>query len=270
MRRAWPESGRVRAARAVTRGVRLVGLRVVGIGLSVVARMAGARRMPPEPLTRWWSTQLMRVLGIEVTVIGAPPARGHLIVANHVSWLDINVMGSCVPTRFISKSEVRRWPVAGTLAIACGTFFIHRGKGGSKPLLAEITPFLAGGGSVTLYPEGTTTIGEDVLPFHARLFAAALDAGVPVQPVALRFSAGDGGARIAPFVGDDDLVSHIGRLLLNRRLAVTVTFCEPVTTQGATRETLAATARDRIRAAIVPRRPRLPPEVEAPPVALAA
>lgn len=246
-----------RAARAIARGVRLTGLLASGIALSVVARIAGAKRLPPEPLTRWWSMRLMRVLGIEVTVVGAPPSGGHLIVANHVSWLDINVMGTCVPTRFVSKSEVRRWPIAGTLAIACGTFFIHRGKGGSRPLLAQITPFLANGGSVTLYPEGTTTIGEDVLPFHARLFAAAIDAGVPVQPVALRFGPGDGDARIAPFVGDDDLVSHVGRLLLNRRLAVTVTFCPPIPSAGTSREALATAARDHIRAAIVPRRPDL-------------
>jgi 1-acyl-sn-glycerol-3-phosphate acyltransferase len=108
---------------------------------------------------------------------------------------------------------------------------------------------------VTLYPEGTTTIGEDVLPFHARLFGAAIDAGVPVQPVALRFGSGDGGARIAPFVGDDDLVSHVGRLLLNRRLTVTVTFCAPMASGGTTRESLANACRDRIRDALLPARP---------------
>lgn len=248
----WAPGGVSQAARKVFRSVRLVGLLLTGIGLAFAVRIEGGRRLPPEPLTTWWSRRLMRVLGIEMTVVGQPPASGHLLVANHVSWLDINVMGACASTRFISKAEVRRWPVAGTLAIGCGTFFLRRGKGGSKPLLEKLVPHLRAGGSVTLYPEGTTTAGEDVLPFHARLFAGAIESGLPVQPVALSYGRGDGGERLAPFVGDDTLVAHVVRLLGNRRMTVRVEFCEPVASKGRSREELATLSRDRIRAALVP------------------
>lgn len=259
-----------RGIRGGARAARLLGLIATGIALAIVVRLEGGRQLRPEPLVRWWSARLLRLLGIDVTVAGPAPGNGgHLIVANHVSWLDISIMGACMPTRFVSKSEVRRWPVAGTLAIASGTFFLKRGKGGSRPLLTRLTPFLRQGGAVTLYPEGTTTSGEDVLPFHARLFASAIEAGVPVQPVALRYGRGDGGTPIAPFVGDDTLVAHLFRLLANRRLAVTVTFCAPLPASGATREALAEAARDRIRAAIVPPAPELPAEA-ALPVRLAA
>lgn len=219
----------------------------VGLLLAAMVRLDFTRRLRPEPLAQWWNARLTGILGLHLIVRGTPLKSGHLAVANHVSWLDIPVMCACMGTRFVSKSEVQHWPVAGWLANAAGTFYLRRGKGRCKPLLARLVPHLQGGGSVVIYPEGTTSEGEDLLPFHARLFAAAIEASVPVQPVALYYHRADDGEKLAPFVGDDDLLSHLLRVLKNRALTVELTFCEPIAPFGAQREDLARTAADRIR-----------------------
>ena len=139
---------------------------------------------------------------------------------------------------------------AGWLADAAGTFYIRRGKGGARPLLNKLQPFLQTGGSVTIFPEGTTSDGRDVLPFHPRLFCAAVESGRPVQPVALRYGLDAAGRNIAPFIGDDDLVSHLMRLLRCRGLDVEVTIGRPLDPAGCTREELAESAHHAICAAL--------------------
>jgi lyso-ornithine lipid O-acyltransferase len=227
----------------------LIALIAYGLLLALAVRLDPTRRLRPEPLGRHWSRALLALLDIRATCEGHAPQRGGLIVANHVSWLDIPVLHAQVNTRFVSKSEVQAWPVAGWLADAAGTFYLRRGQHGSRPLLARLVPFLRGGGSVVVFPEGTTTVGDDVLPFHPRLFAAAIESGCAVQPVALRYGLGAGGLALAPFVGDDDLVTHLLRLLRHPGLDALVTFCAPLGPAGRTREQLAQAAREAIRAA---------------------
>ena len=169
-------------------------------------------------------------------------------VANHVSWLDIPLIAACETTRFVAKSDVRHWPVAGWLADAAGTFYIRRGKGGARPLLDKLVPHLAAGGSVVIFPEGTTTDGAGVLDFHARLFAGAIEAGCPVQPIAIRYGRARDGRDIAPFIGDDDLVSHIWRLLQEPGLVAHITYGEPL--RGNERDALAQAARSAVCAAL--------------------
>lgn len=216
------------------------------LGLVVVI----APDIPRERLGSHWSGLLIRLFGIRLTVHGEPAAFSRLIVANHVSWLDIPLLWACTPTRFVSKSEVEHWPVAGWLANAAGTFYLRRGKNGSRPLLNQIVPYLRAQGSVVIFPEGTTTRGEEVLPFHPRLFCAAIESGRPVQPVALRYGHGTRGEPLAPFIGDDDLVSHVLRLLGNRALDAEVIFGEVLAPAGQSRAALAEAARDAIRAAL--------------------
>lgn len=202
---------------------------VLGLAWAVYLKLLGSKaRFRRDAIARRWLQQLMTILGIRVLVRGAPVSGGQLVVCNHVSWLDIPLLGASVCSRFVAKSEIRHWPVAGWYANAIGTFYLRRGAGGSKPLLERLGPHLAAGGSVVLFPEGTTTSGRHVLPFHARLFEAAVTAEVPVQPVALHYEHDGNGFDIAPFIGADDLVSHIFRLLRSPGLTAQLVFCPPL------------------------------------------
>ncbi|MGQ0619470.1 MAG: lysophospholipid acyltransferase family protein [Panacagrimonas sp.] len=223
---------------------------VWGLALATVVKLDFGGRLNAERLAHHWQRRLLRILGIRLIVRGQPLAGGRVMMANHVSWLDIPLIGACTPTRFVSKSEVRDWPVAGWLADACGTFYLRRGRHGTRPLIDKLVPHLREGGSVVIFPEGTTSTGEDVLSFHSRLFAAAIESGTPVQPVAVHYGPGGAGENIAPFVGDDDLASHVLRMLRNRHLSAEVTFGAPILPAGHSREELAGQARESIRFAL--------------------
>lgn len=239
-----------RPLRFVLRCALLILLLAYGLLLALLVKLDAGDRLPRERMGSHWSRLLIRLMGVQLRVRGAPMPGGGVFIANHVSWLDIPLIYACAPTRFVSKSEVRDWPVAGWLAEAAGTFYLRRGKGGSRPLLNKLIPHLQARGSVVIFPEGTTTDGADVLPFHPRLFCAAIESGQPVQPIALRYGVGSCGGNIAPFIGDDDLVSHIVRLLRNRELVAEAVFGAPLASLGRTREELAEACRDSIRAAL--------------------
>ena len=233
--------------RFLLRSAALLALIAYGMALVLMVRLNFAHRLKSEHLARHWSRLLLGLLNMRLRVRGSDIVDGgRVIVANHVSWLDIQVLCACAPTRFVSKSEVQHWPVAGWLADAAGTFYIRRGKGGARPLLNKLLPFLQGGGSVAIFPEGTTSDGRAVLPFHPRLFCAAIESGRPVQPVALRYGLDWQGRNLAPFIGDDDLVSHLMRLLRCRGLDIEVSFAERLDPIGRTREELAQAAREAI------------------------
>jgi lyso-ornithine lipid O-acyltransferase len=239
--------------RPLLRGMRLLIHVVKGLLLATLVKLDAAQRLDAEHLAQTWSRQLLRILNITLTVHGSPAANGHLVVANHVSWLDIFVLLAARPTRFVAKSEIRDWPVAGWLADALGTFYIRRGKGGTTALLERLRTHLDGGGTVVIFPEGTTSDGQRVLPFHPRLFAAAVDSDSPVQPAALHYGPDADGQPVAPFIGDDTLVAHIRRLLHVPSLSATLTWCavQPSGKQS-TREQCAQHARQHIEQALVP------------------
>lgn len=259
-----------RPLRFALRAAGLIGLVGYGLLLALLLKLDGSERLRGEPLGRHWSGLLVRLLGIRLRVDGTPLPGGGLIVANHVSWLDIPLIYACVPTRFVSKSEVQHWPVAGWLADACGTFYLRRGKGGARPLLNKLVPWLQSGGTVVVFPEGTTTNGAELLPFHPRLLGAAIESGQPVQPVALRYAPNARGEHIAPFIGDDDLLSHILRLLHNRGLDARLVFCAPLASEDATREQLAEGSREAIRTALALPAPVPGPQAQQAEPALAA
>lgn len=229
--------------RMALRMVQLLPHVAYGLILTAVVLFDFTGKVKRERLAQHWSSHLLRILGVRVRVRGQAVEGASMMVANHISWLDISVLFACARTRFVSKSEVRKWPVAGWLAEGCGTFYIRRGRNDSRPLLNKLVPYLRNGGSVVVFPEGTTTGGDGVRLFHPRLFAAAIESGVWVQPVALRYGQGDGGITLAPFVGDDDLLSHLLRLLRNRVMDAEVIFCPPIDPAGRSRELLARMAR---------------------------
>ena len=194
-----------------------------------------------------WALALLAQLAIKLIVIGRPPAHGPLmLVANHISWLDIVVMLAASPCRFVSKADVRHWPLIGTLATAGGTLFIERAsRRDAMRVVHKMAERLSAGDVLAIFPEGTTSDGVNLLPFHANLFQAAIAANAPVLPVALRFAdAATGEHSLAPcYINDDTLLGSIWRTLSAPPLCAVVTFGEPQSAQGRERRAWAADVR---------------------------
>jgi 1-acyl-sn-glycerol-3-phosphate acyltransferase len=169
-----------------------------------------------------------------------------LLASNHVSWLDIVVLGGLTHTDFLSKHEVRRWPVIGWLAARSGTLFIRRGNGEAAVVSAQIGERLRDEGLLTLFPEGTTTDGRSVRPFFSRLFSAALDTGTDVVPVALRYHINGEHDPVAPYTDERSLGENLRGLLARERTQVHVIFGEPITLRDHTRKQVAELARTAI------------------------
>lgn len=202
-------------------------------------------------IIRWWHGRACRILGLRVDTVGNPPQGSAFVVANHVSWMDIHVLGSIMDGSFLSKEEVRRWPVVGALATMAGTLYIRRGgKDASNAASELLTWHLIRGTNVLVFPEGTTSEGHGVRRFHPRLFSAAQLADRPVQPVAIRYWDGRNPHPVAAFVGDQGLLDNLWGVLGERRIETTVTFCNPVSTKGVDRRALADAAHERIAAVL--------------------
>jgi 1-acyl-sn-glycerol-3-phosphate acyltransferase len=208
---------RDRLARAGRRGARLPRLALhVLAGMVIAAALGPGRRrryVSTRPLT-WWSRRLCRILGIELRASGTPCDGPALFVANHISWLDIFCIAAICPTHFLAKQEVAGWPLFGWLCRRAGTAFIRRGgDNGAGEAMEQLVWRLRQDERVLVFPEGTSTTGETVRRFHARLFQAAILARCPVQAIALRYPHPTGCNPVVPFVGDAELLPHLWRLL---------------------------------------------------------
>jgi len=164
-----------------------------------------------------------------------------------VSWLDIPVLGALQPMAFLSKAEVRAWPLLGWMAEFAGTLFIERGKHQAAAIRGLIQRRLDEGDKVVFFPEGTTTDGSEVRRFHPRLFAAVQQADAPLQPVSLRYLPAPGRAPVAPFIGDDLLFPHLMRVLREPWIEVEIRFLEALDPGNMDRKSLAESARSSIR-----------------------
>lgn len=204
-------------------------------------RLDAAQR---EARVQAWALQMLRILGIRLQVRGTPPAHGPvLLVANHISWLDILVLHAARHCRFVSKSEIRRWPLVGTLATGAGTLYIERDKRrDALRVVHHMAESLRAGDVVAVFPEGTTTDGLGVLPFHANLLQAAISAQAPIQPVGLRFvDAASGQTALSPaYLDDDTLVGSVWRVLNGPPVVAVVHFGEPQQAGGRDRRAWAA------------------------------
>lgn len=201
---------------------------------------------------RAWQGGLMRVFGFRLRRVGTPVEGAVMFVANHVSWVDILAMHSQRMMGFVAKQEIRGWPAVGWLAARGETIFHRRGSQESLGgVLEEMLVRLRAGRSVGVFPEGRTRGGHEVGPFHARIFTAAVEAGVPVQPVALRYGAGGSAQTVVAFAPGESFGGNFLRLLGEPGRVGDVMFLEPVPA-GATgeRRRLAELARDRIVAAM--------------------
>lgn len=210
-----------------------------------IIRTEFARLDPAQTrlLVREWTRQMLRILGVELVVHGAPPQRGPLLqLANHVSWLDILVMNAAHPSRFVSKADARNWPLLGSLITGAGTLYIERdNRRDAMRVVHRMTECLREGDILSVFPEGTTSDGTSLLPFHANLLQAAISANAPVLPVALRFvDSRDGARHEAPvFVGDTTLIASVWTTLRARHLRAVVHYGEPETFRGRDRRTWA-------------------------------
>lgn len=211
----------------------------------------------PEPARRakvqWWAGKMLRVAGVELEAIGTPRDGGTLLVGNHVSWLDIVAIHALVPqARFVSKADVRHWPLLNRLVDAAGTLYLERERPrDAMRVVNRMGEALAAGDIVAVFPEGTTGEGRVPLPFHANLLQAAIATATPVQPLALRFSDATGGfSKAVAYVGDTTLVQSLWRVACAESLRVRVQFLEPRSSSSVERRALAEQLRGHIQAAL--------------------
>jgi len=212
---------------------------------------------PPrkQALIQKWSRQLLQMLGIDARVHGRH-AEGLpgivLIVANHISWLDIFVLNSMQPARFIAKAELRRWPVVGRLIANVGTLFIERERRRDTHAVNRHTvEALARGDIVAVFPEGTTSDGTGLLKFHSSLFQAIVDADGHVQPIAIRYRTPADAHSAAPaFVGDLTMVGSFWRLTGERSLVAELHLMPPLPAGRRHRRDLSSAAAAAIRTAL--------------------
>jgi 1-acyl-sn-glycerol-3-phosphate acyltransferase len=219
---------------------------------ALVFPWAGAARR--EGITRSWSRRLLGICGVSVEQGGATQALAHaMIVANHVSWLDIFVINALHPCHFVAKSEIRDWPVLGWLADKGGTVFIARGNRRElRHIFKGMVAALHAGQRVAFFPEGTTAEQGTVLPFHANLFEAAVDAKVPVQPFALRYLDAQGALHAeVDFSGDISFARSMIRVLSGPAVRACLTCLTPIEAAGAHRREVAQAAHDAIAAALL-------------------
>lgn len=198
-----------------------------------------------------WSAKFVRHLGARLTVHGAPPHHEHtpfMLVANHVSWLDIFAINAAVPARFIAKSEVRGWPLIGWLCVKAGTLFIERGRRRDLARMDElIAEALRNDAGMGVFLEGTTTDGSVVLPFHSSLLRPALLANAPIYPVAIQYRRSDGSiCTEAAYDGDKSALDTLRLMLTQHEFHAHVHFLPPLAVAGAHRRELARRAREMI------------------------
>ena len=197
-----------------------------------------------------WSSEMVACLGIRLVMRGQPVATGPvLLAANHISWLDITSLHAARHCRFVSKADVKHWPLIGRLATGAGTLFIEReSRRDAMRVVHHMAERLGAGDVLAIFPEGTTSDGVSLRPFHANLFQAAIAADAPVQPVALQFIDQATGQRsLAPcYIDDDTLLGSLWRTLCTPGIAVVITFGEVQTAQGRSRRAWAADVREAI------------------------
>lgn len=196
---------------------------------------------------RSWSLGLMWIFGFRVRRIGKPVAGGALMVANHVSWIDIVLVHSQCAVGFVAKSEISRWPLIGWLARRGGTIYHQRGNNESlHGVMHQMVERLQAGLPVGVFPEGGTTDGQTVRTFHARIFQPAVTAVVPVQAVALRYGAGGNAQMHVAFGQGESFVANFLRLLGDPSRVAEVHFLPPIEALEEGRRKLAEAARTAI------------------------
>ncbi len=238
------ESAWARRGRAGARLLRLTAHLLQGLWIIFTRfpRLSVAQR---NAHVQAWAAGLLARIGVQLQVQGTPPANGPvLLVANHLSWLDIPVLHAARHCRFISKADVASWPLLGRLARAAGTLYIDRNsRRDTLRMVNVMAEALAQRDVLAVFPEGTTGEGRELLPFRANLIEAAIQVDAPVQPLGLRFiDATTGEDSEAPiYAGDTPLWTSVWRTLSAPAIIARVVYGAPQMAQGRDRR---AWARD--------------------------
>ena len=223
-------------------GLIIAGAIFPALNLLCSANQAKSKR---NALKIHWLKRFSAILNLRITKKGELPTQTALFVSNHISWLDIIVIGQYLPAYFVAKSDILSWPIIGYLSRQGGTIFIRRGdKKHIKATTEKMVWVLKQNSNIIAFPEGTTTTGDEVLGFHASLFQPALLTRSAIQPVALQYQ---GAAKQqAPFIGDDDFIPHLIKILSLDKIEVRVCFLPVIKSSGRDRLSVGIEARDMI------------------------
>lgn len=243
--------------------VRLLGV-VAAVATWTAAWLLGGLVLLPSPRARrrWrrvcmktWSRQMLWTLGVRLETHGAAPTSARFVVCNHLSYLDVAVLGAVLPVAFVSRADVANWPLIGPLARAFDTVFVPREQKRRLPEVnAIVARRIADGCALVVFAEGTTTIGDRVLPLKPSLLEPATAAGVPVQAACIHYATDppDAPASIGVcWTGDAEFVPHGRALLAVRRIRASLRFA-PTTRTSADRKDLAAALDADVRAMFTP------------------
>ena len=229
--------------------LRILGHILAGVWIAAVR----LPRLPPAGQfaeIQDWALGLLGHAGIALEIRGQAPVSGPvLLVCNHISWLDIPVMHAARHCRFVSKSDVRGWPVVGALATAAGTLYIERSsRRDALRVMHQMAEALQAREVLAVFPEGTTGDGRTLLPFHANLLQAAVSANSPAQAVGLRFiDKASGQTSNAPsYIGDETLLGSIWRTLSAPAIVAVVHFGQIELCEGRDRRTWIRDLRDAV------------------------
>lgn len=226
----------------------------IGVGLIAVGALyprVSARRR--ARITGWWARKLLRILNVLVSAHGLQPeagAKNLIVTSNHISWLDIFVINATQPSRFVAKSEIRDWPIAGWLCEKAGTIFIRRTRRSDTAKINEtMRAVLAEGATIGFFPEGTTTAGDKLLKFHTSLFEPAVANDATIVPVAIRYRSSDGEpSAAAAFIGELSFVESVAQIISQKSMIAEITFASHIAATGQTRRELALMAESAVAA----------------------
>ena len=226
------------------------GAHLLGGWWTIRTRFPSLSQAEREAEVQRWARGFLRVWRIDLQVRGTPPAQGPLLlVANHISWLDILVLHAAGFCRFVSKADIKDWPVIGMMATHAGTLYIARdSRRDALRVVHHMRDALLRGEVVAVFPEGTTSDGITLLPFHANLIQAAISAHAPALPVALQFIDGRNGAMsTAPmYIGDQTLLESVWRTLTTPGLRAVVSYGQAQSPEGRERREWAAELRRQV------------------------
>ncbi len=225
-----------------------IGLGVVSAAwLSLDSALGHRFSRYSDALIRWWIRRALKILGIRPNLVGTIPASGVLLVCNHVSWLDALLVGGHLRCRFLVKQEVGSWPIIGQLLRSAGSTFIARGANKNAAVNDNLQGFLQNGEMALIYPEATTTWGDEVSYFFPRLFKSAIAANAPVQPLAVSWGElerdGKRYRSAAPYTDDVNFIGNIRDMLMSPYTPVELRFLPAISSNGKGRDQLASETR---------------------------
>jgi len=236
---------------------------LLGTPLTVVCQLGALKTLPVgtgqlgERMINWWSTMVCRIFGLRRQVSGGLNPGPRLVAANHISWVDIPLMNSVAAMGFVAKAEISDWPVVGWLAQLGDTVFHRRGSHDSASgVVSAMVERLEAGERVAIFPEAGILDGEGVKRFHARMFGAAISAGVPVQPVMLRYSRAGQRYDDITFRPGEHFLGNFFRLLMQPACVAEIAFLEPLPSTDRQRRQLAEQAETAVRTAFDAALPR--------------